>query len=643
MNMLVPAAVSDIAYRLTTFAIKKYQQLPDAEAALETLNRLLLRAQTIIEEAEGKCIANEGMLHQLQMLIEGMYRGHYLLDRYKYPALQEDRKDEEVSHVSSFSKFNPAKRLRFSSHRRTLFFGSNSIKELQGMIATIEEGISDMMNLVVFLRNYRVVHHQPRDTYSVLENCMFGRQMEHEQVLSFLLQTDGLGDEDFPVLPIIGPRKCGKSTLVEHACRDYKVRNHYSSILFLRGNNLKDARVANLRENGVVKHQNYSSCKRLLIIIELACDISEQTWQSLKSSVNCWARGSKIIITSRSDKIENLGTTAAIRLDLLHPEAYWYFFKMLAFGSRNPDEHPKLASVAMEIATEYSGSFLAAYTIGGLLRDNFNAQFWCSTLKYLRAYIRNQLLVLGDHPNNLLRKGQWVHCLRFAEASDPLWMSDYYETDSCPDQAPNISDIMLGNSTPRGRFEALGWKSRMAPYYSYMICCSTEAPGHAVGRKKRSYDRFLVFLFPVSPLRDQRLPRGADAAAMRSAAWRSRMLPRAGGRADADLSRGLLVRRPGHHTPPYGRRSHRGGVRAGLGCGTLLRGAARPRQYSLACGCGNDDPKVMLHEVHTGTSKAHGKFEVLVWRSRIPPYHEFVMSCEAQAQQHTIFKRKRAR
>uniref|UniRef100_A0A0E0N1T2 Disease resistance N-terminal domain-containing protein n=1 Tax=Oryza rufipogon TaxID=4529 RepID=A0A0E0N1T2_ORYRU len=318
MNMLVPAAVSDIAYRLTTFAIKKYQQLPDAEAALETLNRLLLRAQTIIEEAEGKCIANEGMLHQLRMLTEGMYRGHYLLDRYKYPALQEDRKDEE-----------------------------------------------------------------------------------------------------------------------------------------------------------------------------LACDIIDQTWQSLKSSMSCWARGSKIIITSRSDKIENLGTTAAIRLDLLHPEAYWYLFKMLAFGSRNPDEHPKLASVAMEIATEYSGSFLAAYTIGGLLRDNFNAQFWCSTLKYLRAYIRNQLLVLGDHPNNLLLKGQWVHCLRFAEASDPLWMSDYYETDSCPDQAPNISDIMLGSATPRGRFEALGWKSRMAPYYSYMICCSTEAPGHAVGRKKRSYDRFL--------------------------------------------------------------------------------------------------------------------------------------------------------
>ncbi|XP_006644637.1 uncharacterized protein LOC102717661 isoform X1 [Oryza brachyantha] len=479
MNTLVPAAITDIASRLASSAIKKYWQPPDAEVILETLSRLLLRVHIIIEEAEGKRLANEGMLLQLQMLIEGMYRGNYLLDRFKYPALQEDTK--EVSYVSLSSKFNPAKRLCFSSHRKPLF--SSSLKELQGIIATIEKGISDMTEFVVFLRNYRVVHDQPRYTYSVLENCIFGRQIEQEQVLSFLLQTDHLGDEDLAVLPIIGPRKCGKSTLVEHACRDHRVRNHYSSILFFRENNLKDVNMSNLREYAVVKHQNYSSSKRLLIIIELACDICEQTWVSLKSLMSCSAPGTKIIITSRSNEIESLGTTAALRLDLLHPEAYWYLFKTLAFGSRDTDEHPRLASIAMEIAAEYRGSFLAAYIIAGLLRDNFSALFWCSALKHLRAYVRSQLRLLGDHPNNLLRKDQSVHCLRFAEASYPLWMSNYYETDSCPDRAPNISDIMLGGDTPRGRFEVLGWKSRMAPYYSYMICCTTEAPGHAVCRK----------------------------------------------------------------------------------------------------------------------------------------------------------------
>ncbi|KAF0918118.1 hypothetical protein E2562_022704 [Oryza meyeriana var. granulata] len=101
----------------------------------------------------------------------------------------------------------------------------------------------------------------------------------------------------------------------------------------------------------------------------------------------------------------------------MHPEAYWYFFKMLAFGSTNPDEHPRLASATMEIAMEYSGSFLAAYIIGELQRDNFNAQFWCSALRHLRAHVQSQLLLFGDHPNNLSRKDQPVHYARKCHAS----------------------------------------------------------------------------------------------------------------------------------------------------------------------------------------------------------------------------------
>lgn len=490
MDMLVPAVIGDIVSRSASFAINKYWQLPDVEKNLERLNQLLLRAHTIIEEAEGRHISNQGMLQQLSMLIEGMYRCHYMLDTFKYRALQEETGDEEeVSPFSAVYKFNLAKRFRFSSsYAKTMLFGSNNIKELQGMISTLENAIADMKEFVIFLGNYPPMRRQPCCTYSVLENCMFGRQMERERLINFLLQTDDFGSEDLAVLPIIGPRKVGKSTLVEHVCRDDRVRNRYSSILFFRENNIKDEKVTNLKENSIVKHQNYASCERLLIIFELARDIDEETWIRLKSSVSFMTCRGKIIITSRSSKIANLGTTEALRLDFLHSEAYWYFFKMLAFGSTNPDAQPRLASIAMEIATEYRGSFLAAYIIGGLLRDNFNARFWFSARKYLRAYIHSQLRMFDEHPNNLLRKDQPVHCLRFAKASDHLWMSNYYETDSSQDQDPVItmSDIMLGCATPYGRFEALGWKSRVPPYYNYMISCVTKAPEHAVGRKKSS-------------------------------------------------------------------------------------------------------------------------------------------------------------
>jgi len=46
------------------------------------LEHVLLRIHTIVEEAEGRCITNQGMLLQLKMLMEGMYEGHYVLDRF---------------------------------------------------------------------------------------------------------------------------------------------------------------------------------------------------------------------------------------------------------------------------------------------------------------------------------------------------------------------------------------------------------------------------------------------------------------------------------------------------------------------------------------------------------------------------------
>jgi hypothetical protein len=53
---------------------------------------------------------------------------------------------------------------------------------------------------------------QPYSMYLLLDNRMFGRQMEMEHIMNFLHQ----GADHLAVLPI----NVGKSTLVEHVCID---------------------------------------------------------------------------------------------------------------------------------------------------------------------------------------------------------------------------------------------------------------------------------------------------------------------------------------------------------------------------------------------------------------------------------------
>jgi hypothetical protein len=146
------------------------------------------------------------------------------------------------------------------------------------------------------------------------------------------------------VLPIVGPAHIGKSAIVEHVCYDERVRNHFSLISFYVHNDLK----ANCKDRCFIKHRNDTvSGERRLIVVQALEDVDEETWNMVHSSSRCCAHGSRIIITSRSEKIVKLETARVLRLKCLPTEAYWYFFKMAAFGSEDPGQHPKLASLAM--------------------------------------------------------------------------------------------------------------------------------------------------------------------------------------------------------------------------------------------------------------------------------------------------------
>ncbi|GJN10466.1 hypothetical protein PR202_ga28561 [Eleusine coracana subsp. coracana] len=189
--------------------------------------------------------------------------------------------------------------------------------------------------------------------------------MEAELVINFLLQTQP--HQDLEVLPIVGPGKVGKSTLVAHVCKDERIHGHFSEVFFLHNHDFRDdeLELVTFIEACAMKHQNLpsqsNSDRRVLFVVELVGDLNEDAWNMLYSaSKRCLPRGSKIIVTSRSDKVKRLGTTGTVTLKYLSNEAYWYFFKTLTFGSTDPETHPRLACLAMEIARVLNGTFLSA-------------------------------------------------------------------------------------------------------------------------------------------------------------------------------------------------------------------------------------------------------------------------------------------
>jgi hypothetical protein len=132
---------------------------------------------------------------------------------------------------------------------------------------------------------------------------MFGRQMESELVMNFLLYTRPDGCKELEVLPIVGPGLVGKSTLAAHVCEDERVRDHFSEILFLHGQDFTGDDFSALREGHAMEYRNRVNLnrdRRLLVVVELAGDVNEDACNRLHSAMQYVPNGSKIIVTSRS-------------------------------------------------------------------------------------------------------------------------------------------------------------------------------------------------------------------------------------------------------------------------------------------------------------------------------------------------------
>uniref|UniRef100_A0A8I6X0E0 Rx N-terminal domain-containing protein n=1 Tax=Hordeum vulgare subsp. vulgare TaxID=112509 RepID=A0A8I6X0E0_HORVV len=210
------------------------------EKVAQRLQHLLMRAGTIIEEADTRYITNSGMMMQLKILSEAMYRGYSELDNLRYRALQDgagcfDKVSINDSSSSSLHLSLPFKRSRITTEK------DDKVKRLgsHGALESLEVAIANMAEFIILLGGCKRMFHRPYDIYLYTENFMFGRHTEKQKLLSFLLEHNNPPTDHAPaVLPIIGGASIGKKTLVAHVCGDERVRSHFSSILHLNGHNL---------------------------------------------------------------------------------------------------------------------------------------------------------------------------------------------------------------------------------------------------------------------------------------------------------------------------------------------------------------------------------------------------------------------
>ncbi|TVU35282.1 hypothetical protein EJB05_17166, partial [Eragrostis curvula] len=490
MHNLINAALSMVIQRYSN------PKPEEAEHKLQRLERVLLRIDAMVEEAEGRHITSQAMLRQLELLRHGMYGGHYMLDAFRCRDRGGDNEVSDGRAVVLRPRFRAAKRLLMSpvndyeDNLQNTMLDADRVKKLEKVLHGLETLMADMQEFVILLGGYPRICRQPYSTYLILDKVMFGRQMEMETVRNFLLRPDAAGDGNPGVLPIVGTARVGKSTLVEHVCLDDRVRGHFRFIVFFSSNDLGAGSMHALRESGVIKHQDLSAASqgKSLAVIELTGDMEEETWRRLYSSAACsMGHGSKIIVTSRSENIVALGTTQALRLKPLPQEAFWYFFKTLAFGSASPHDEPKLKSIGMEIAMLLNRQIIRANIVASLLRTNLNARFWHRALQCLRDYTNKHLCTYGEHPSVLLSKRQPVYLWSMVRNQTEVVICNVYQKPSPYHGVPKlrVQEFITERVIDHGNFDMVMWRSSVPPYNAYVVSCVAELTRCSKANKKR--------------------------------------------------------------------------------------------------------------------------------------------------------------
>ncbi|XP_047094979.1 uncharacterized protein LOC124707366 isoform X1 [Lolium rigidum] len=489
MELAISVATGELVSRFVSFFANKYHssRAYSEEKQLKRLQLLLLRARTVVEEADGRYITNSGMLAQLDMLTEAMYRGYWALGAFRYMSLE----DSPIKEQEEFSNSSPPKRLR-TFHGSARKKKATYLLELQGALESLEHAVSSMKEFVIILGGFDRMLRRPYDAYLYNDNIMFGRHAEKQKLQNFLLQHSSPGSA-LAILAIIGGPAVGKRTLVAHVCKNERVSSQFSSILHMNVDSLCR----------ITDHVSVLAGK-ILVVVELVSDVNQdEDWTKFCSTLASMDSGSKVIILSWCKSSEKLGTVKPIFLNTLPYEEFSYLFKTLAFGSTDPAQHPRLARIADEVAREVQSdwSLIAANLLADVMRRNLNLHFWLSMLSRMRIFVEMNFSMFGEHPLLLVLRRRPIDVTDFLHAASPLRILPSFTTGSSrteiTEERQLLPNVRLGDlvadpgARPQGDFNVVSWESRMPPYTSFMHFVPNGAPSVAEdtplsGRKRKS-------------------------------------------------------------------------------------------------------------------------------------------------------------
>ncbi|KAK4253982.1 hypothetical protein QN277_009420 [Acacia crassicarpa] len=351
---------------------KKY-----TEKSLRRLKTTLYAAGAVLHDADRKQITDSAVKSWLDDLRDAIYCADDLIDEIFTQA--ETRVEVQNCFYRSFNL----------NARKMNFKIDDVVDRLESILKHKDIlGLRDVVG-----RETLSWRHQ--STSLVDEFDVFGRENEKEAIVELLLSDDD--NNKISVLPIVGMGGIGKTTLTQVAYNNDQVKQKFDLRAWVCVSEEFDvSKITKSIVESITCHacgmkdlnllqldlKDKLSGKKFLIVLDDVWNESYVDWDLLRRPFESGTRGSKILITTRSEKVASVvRTLSPYCVGNLSDDNCWLIFSKHACLYVDSVVDSNIESLGRDIVKKCKGLPLVAKTLGGLLRFRRDIRDWNIILK----------------------------------------------------------------------------------------------------------------------------------------------------------------------------------------------------------------------------------------------------------------------
>ncbi|KAK8469918.1 hypothetical protein PHAVU_004G009800 [Phaseolus vulgaris] len=277
----------------------------------------------------------------------------------------------------------------------------------------IEFGMKEVLEKLEYLANQKGDLRLKEGTYSgdgsvsnmpqklpssslVVESVIYGRDADKDIIFNWLTsETDNPNQPS--ILSIVGMGGLGKTTLAQHVYSDPKIEDakfdikawvcvsdHFHVLTMTR--TILEA-ITNEKDDSVnlqmvhKKLKEKLSGKKFLLVLDDVWNERPAEWEAVRTPLSYGAPGSRILVTTRSEKVASSMRSEVHLLKQLGEDECWKVFENHALKDGGIELNDELMKVGRRIVEKCKGLPLALKTIGRLLSTKSSISDWKNILE----------------------------------------------------------------------------------------------------------------------------------------------------------------------------------------------------------------------------------------------------------------------